>query len=150
MHIHRQQPLSAGLFRRGGKKCFSSDHSFIIPNEADREYHSNNRFCSTAQLGDWVLCIVFSQDFKITCTTYLPETTNSEGFAQIAKITICFSKLHTKSIFSVALHRKRHEDWCLPAESLPEQYRITLFDKLTVLTSGLVFHNEVNDSDLFI
>lgn len=98
-------------------ECFSSDRSFIIPNEADREYCSNNRFCSTAQLGDWVLCIVFSQDFKITSTRYLPETTNSDGFAQIAKMSICFSKLQTKFIFSISLYRKRHKDWRLPAVS---------------------------------
>lgn len=129
-------------------ECFSSDRSFIIPNEADREYCSNNRFCSTAQLGDWVLCIVFSQDFKITSTTYLPETTNSEGFAQIAKMSICFSKLQSSSLVYPSTERDTRTGVC--QQSLPEQYCITLFDKLTVLTSRLVFHNEVNDSDLFI
>ena len=99
--MHRQQPLSAGPFR-GGKKCFSSDRSFIIPNEADREYHSNNRFCSTAQLGDWVLCIVFGHDFKITPTVYLPETSNSEGFSKTVTMAICFSKLQTKFISSLS------------------------------------------------
>lgn len=78
-------------FQKRETPHLSSDHSFVIPNKAEREYHSE--FCSTTQHQDWVLCIVFRQSFKITSTTYLPETTNSEGFAQIAKMAICFSKL---------------------------------------------------------
>lgn len=108
--------MSGGLFRTG-KKCFSGDRSFIIPNEADREYRSINRFCSATRLGDRGLRIVFSRDFKITPTTYLPETTNSEGFAKTAKMTVCFPKLQTKFILSVSLQRKRHKDWRLPAVS---------------------------------
>lgn len=98
MHIHRQQPLSAGLFRRGEKNAsavtvHSSSLMRLIGSIA-----VIIGFAVPTQLGDWVLCIVFSQDFKITSSMYPPETTNSEGFTQIAKMTICFSKLQSSSL----------------------------------------------------
>lgn len=139
MHIHRQQPLSAGLFR-GGEKTASAHSSSLM---RLLEYHSKNGVCSITQLGDWALCIVFSQDFKITSTMYLTETTNSDSQNDWS------ASLSHKVHLITSLHRKIHKDWCLPAKFLLEQYCITLFDKLTVLTSRSVFHNEVSYSGLF-